>query len=241
MKRISGKFHGTGAACYICCGFVPDAVRLVNVEAATPTYLWWNRHMGIAATIEGIYREAAATALSDLEAGAGIQPFYGHGGNVLTSTQAGTTTYGEGNYLKEDRRDYRYSQDRTHEPGDAMSSDIVQWTSDGSTVYTGYFNEDVVGTYIGPGSPIVIDGKLYMITTLTGGAGEATTEVTLNVKGVKGHEVAGKGLVEFIGGMYGYKPMVAGEFAKPGFLISDTTLNVDGNMVVFDAWEWDSD
>jgi len=35
--------------------------------------------------------------------------------------------------------------------------------------------------------------------------------------------------------------MVAGEFAKPGFLCNDTTVNEDGMMVVFDAWQWDSD
>ena len=243
MKRICGKFHGTGAAVYICCGFVPDAVELVNVEFNTPVYLWWNRHMADDSqlSIEGIYRDENGGALANLAQGAGIQPFYGHGGNVLTSTQAGTTTYGEGVYLKEDRKDYRYSQNRTHEPGDALADDIVKWTSDGAAVYTGYFNEDVVGTYIGPGSPIIIDGRNYMISALAAAAGEATTEVTLNVVGVQGSSLAGKGQVQFIGGKYGFKPMVAGEFAKPGFLINDTTVNADGQMCIFDAYTWDSD
>ena len=243
MKRISGKFHGTGAAVYICCGFVPDAVKLVNVENDTPNYLWWNRMMADASqlSIEGIYRDENGGALGDLAAGAGIQPYYGNPGSVLTATQVGTTTYGEGVFLKEDRRDYRYSQDRTHEPGDALNEDIVKWTSDGAAVYTGYFNEDVVGTYIGPGSPIIIDGKMYMINTLAAGEGEATTEVTLNVAGVTGSAMTGRGQVQFIGGMYGYKPMLTGEFAKSGFLVNDVAVNVDGDMVVFDAWVWDSD
>ena len=242
MKHLSAKFHGTGAAVYICCGFVPDAVKLVNVELNTPCFLWWNRLMADDSqlSIEGILRDEDGGALLDLAQGEGIQPFYGHGGNVLTSTQAGTTTYGEGVYLKEDRKDYRYSQTRTP-AGDAASEDIVKWTSDGAASYTGYFNEDVVGTYIGPGSPIIIDGKMYMISALTAGQGEATTEVTLNVAGVPGSSRTGKGQVQFIGGKYGYKPMVAGEFAKPGFLCNDTTLNANGNMIVFDAWTWDSD
>ena len=244
MRRIAGKFHGTGAALYICCGFVPDAVKLTCIEYNTPTYMWWNRLMGddSALSIEGVGRDEDGGALLDLTAAGGIQPFYGHDGCVLTSTQAGTTTYGEGTYLKEDRKDYRYSQTRAVDPGDAVASDIVKWTSDGAATYTGYFNEDVVGTYIGDGSPIIIDGRGYMISVLAAGTGNATTEVTLNGYGVQGSSLTGKGRVDFIGGKYGYKPMVAGEFAKPGFLISDGTyFNVDDKLVVFEAWQWDSD
>lgn len=235
MKWIGGKWHGTGAELVVCCGFVPDAVKIVNVEYATPIYMWWDRNMGIAACVEGIYRDENGGALADLEAGAGIQPYYG--GDLLTTTTAGTTTYGEGNYLKEDRRDYRFSDTASIAAhpmvGDAVSEDIIKWTH--YDAYTGHFNEDVNGTYIGPGSPIVIDGKLYMITTLSAAAGEATNEVTLNVSGVP------TGEVQFIGGMYGYKPMVAGEITPAGFRLNEDTVNTDGHMCVFEAWTWDSD
>ena len=130
MKWIGGKFHGTGDSLYICCGFVPDAVKIVNVEAATPLYLFWNRHMADASqlSIEGVYRAAAGGALGDLAAGAGIQPYYG--GDLLTTTSAGTTTYGEGVYLKEDRRDYRFWDERALLPGDGALGDITDWTLD---------------------------------------------------------------------------------------------------------------
>jgi len=237
MKRIGGKWHGTGAEVFICCGFVPDAVMIVNVELNTPAYMWWNRHMadGSALSIEGIYRDETGGALADLAQGEGVQPYYG--GDLLTTTLAGTTTYGEGVYLKEDRRDYRYSDTASiaanPQVGDAVSEDIVDWTL--YSGYGGHFNEDVNGTYVGPGSPIVIDGKLYTISALSAAAGEATNEVTLNVSGVP------TGKVEFIGGMYGYKPMVAGEVTPAGFRMNEDTVNTDGDMIIFEAWTWDSD
>ena len=237
MRMIGGKFNGTGATLYICCGFVPDAVKIVNVEAATPLYLFWNRHMADDSqlSIEGVLRDANGGALLDLAQGEGIQPYYG--GDLLTTTSAGTTTYGEGVYLKEDRRDYRYSDTASIAAhpmvGDAVSEDIITWTLD--ALYTGHFNEDVNGTYIGPGSPIVIDGKMYMISLLAAASGEASTEVTLNVSGVA------SGSVQFIGGKYGYKPMVANEVTPAGFRIADTSVNVNNNTCVFEAWTWDSD
>ena len=233
MKWIGGKFHGTGDSLYICCGFVPDAVKIVNVEAATPLYLFWNRHMADASqlSIEGVYRAAAGGALGDLAAGAGIQPYYG--GDLLTTTSAGTTTYGEGVYLKEDRRDYRFWDEKALLPGDGALGDITDWTL--VSGYTGHFNHDVNGTYCGPGSPIVINGNLYMISLLAAGTGNATTEVTLNVSGVA------TGDVGFLGGMYGYKPMVANEVTPAGFLCNEDNVNANGNMCVFEAWTWDSD
>ena len=237
MKWIGGKFNGTGAELVICCGFVPDAVKVVNLETATPCYMWWNRHMAddSALSIEGVYRDTDGGALLDLTQGEGIQPYYG--GDLLTTTTAGTTTYGEGSYLKEDRRDYRFSDTvgiaKHPYVGDAVSEDIVKWTL--YSGYGGHFNEDVNGTYIGPGSPIIIDGKMYMISALTAAAGEATNEVTLNVSGVP------SGAVQFIGGKYGYKPMVANEVTPAGFRMNEDHVNENNMTCVFEAWTWDSD
>ena len=238
MKWISGKWHGTGVELVVCCWFVPDAVRIVNVELTAPNYMWWNRHMADASqlSIEGVYRATGGAALGDLAQGEGIQPYYG--GELLTAANAGTTTYGGvANFIKEDRRDYRFSDTSSiaanADVGDAVSEDIVDWTYyDG---YTGFFNEDVNGVYVGPGSPIVIDGKLYMIAVLAAGEGEATDEVTLDKTGVP------SGKVQFIGGQYGYKAILANEVTPAGFRLNEDNVNTLGDICVFEAWTWDSD
>ena len=52
--RIGGVFNGTGADLYLCIGFVPDWVHLLNFEAATPVEFIWNRNMSrIADVVEG--------------------------------------------------------------------------------------------------------------------------------------------------------------------------------------------
>ena len=233
MKWVGGKFNGTGAELVVCCGFVPDAVKIVNLETATPCYMWWNRHMADDSqlSIEGVYRDTDGGALLDLAQGEGIQPYYG--GDLLTTTTAGTTTYGEGNFLKEDRRDYRFWDERAYLPGDGALGDITTWTL--VSAYTGHFNHDVNGTYCGPGSPVLIDGKLYMVSLLAAGTGNATTEVTLNVSGVP------TGAVQFLGGKYGFKPMVANEVTPAGFRMNQDNVNENDMACVFEAWTWDSD
>jgi len=221
MKTISGSFNGTGADLYICLGFVPDFVDVFNAEGTQILQAKWNIEMMRTAEIsEGIELSGADVAAAALTAGAGILPYYGR--ETLTSTMAGTVTYGEGVYLKRDDKDYRYGDD-----GDAVADDIDTWTF--TSGYTGYFNEDVTGTYIGEGSFIWIDGFKYAIQALTAGQGEASGEVTISHTGIK------SGLVEYISGKYGYKPMVANETTKEGFLISNTTINVNDAMCGFIA------
>ena len=223
MKTISGNFNGTGADLYICIGFVPDFVELFNLEGTQFLSAKWNIEMMRAAEVsEGIQFSGADVAGAALTAGAGILPYYG--GDTLTTTTAGTTTYGEGVYLKRDKTDYRGSD------GDAVSVTIDTWTLDSG--YTGHFNEDVTGTYIGEGSEIWIDGKRYMIQALTAGQGEASTEVTLSHTGVP------SGRVEYIGGMYTYKPMVDGEVTPAGFVIKNTTINVNNALIGFVAGQY---
>ena len=224
MKTISGHFNGTAADLYVCIGFVPDFVELYNLEGTQYLAAKWNIEMMRAAEVsEGIQFSGADIAGAALTAGAGILPY--HGGDTLTSTLAGTTTYGEGVYLKRDKTDYRYGTD-----GDSVSDDIDTWTLDSG--YTGHFNEDVTGTYIGEGSEIWIDGKRYMIQALTASQGEASGEVTLSHTGVS------SGKVEYIGGMYGYKPMVSAEITPAGFVISNTTINVNDSLVGFVAGQY---
>jgi len=229
--RIGGKFNGTGADVYICIGFVPDYVKLWNIEGATPLVLDWN--VGMTASVlcnEGILHPADGGATQDLANGAGVKPYYG--GTMLTTTIQTSVTYGEGVYLVEDSKDYRrVTNSATGIVGDAVAVDIATWTL--YSGYTGYFNEDVTGTYIGEGSRICIDGKWYSILVLAAGAGEATNEVTLNETGVK------SGDVQFIGGKYGFKPLAVGNVTPAGFRVSNTTLNVNNATIAFEAGMYD--
>jgi len=225
-KRIGGRFHGKGAAVYVCIGFVPDFVRLWNVESNTPAWIEWNKNMAQVLCNEGIYRDTNGGALADLAQGEGIQTYYG--GDILTATTQPSVVYGHAdvNYIEADFTDYRYGSQ------DAVSEDITKWTLDSG--YTGHFNEDVTGTYIAAGSEIIIDGKMYHIMVLTAGQGEASAEVTLSHTGVP------SGVVEYIGGAYGFHPVPVGNTTKAGFLINETTMQASGQIIAFEAGQYDS-
>lgn len=231
--KVGGTFNGTGADVYICCGFVPDWVRIWNLEGTQRILLEWNKLMqGCAEVVEGIQLTAADQTAAALTKGNGVLPYYGTG-SVLTASDVGTTTYGEGVYLAPDNKDYRYYSDNSpHGAGDAVAVDIDTWTLGSAANYTGNFNEDATGTYIGEGSSIIIDGMSYTIVALTAGQGEAANEVTLS------HNVS-SGVVEYIGGMYSYAPMTAGQVAMDGFLISNTTVNVNDARMAFEAGKYD--
>lgn len=232
MKRIGGTFNGTGATVYLCIGFIPDWVRLWNCEGTQRILLEWNIGMMRAAEIAGgIQLTAADQTAAACTTAAGIRPYYG--GTPLTSTDAGTVTYAEGVYLKKDPiTDYRqYSANNPAGYGDAVAVDINTWTLDTSANRTGHFNEDVNGTYIGEGSLIWIDGKVYAIEAVTAGQGEATDEVTLSV-------AAPSGVVERISGMYDFKPMIEGETPSHGFALFNTTVNVNNAICCFEAGTW---
>lgn len=230
MRIVGGRFNGTGADLYVCVGFVPDFVKVWNVESATPCSIEWDKNMTDILTIEGVYVDNAGGATQDMAFGEGIAPYFG--GETLTTTLAGVTTYGEGVYLKWDDYDYRYYNG--NKPlGDAVAEDIISWTLDTLANRTGHFNEDVTGTYIGEGSKIIIDSpglgpREYTILALTAGQGEAADEVTLNY-------AAPSGPVRYISGMYSMKPMIAGEVTPAGFLLSMATVNANGNICAFTA------
>lgn len=232
MRRIGGTFNGTGADVYLCIGFVPDWVRVWNLEGTQRIMLEWNINMMRAAeVVEGIQLTAADQTAAALTIGTGLLPYYG--GVTLSSTLAGTTTYGEGVYLKWDHNDYRkLAANSPNGIGDASTEDIVKWTLDTAAANTGHFNAGVAETYIGEGSKIIIDGKIYSIVALTTD-GDAADQVTLS------HSVK-TGEIQFIGGMYDFKPMVAGEVTAEGFLISNTTVNVNDAMIAFEAGKYDN-
>lgn len=228
MRVVQGTFNGTGATVYICVGFVPDFVTLWNCEGTQVIKVEWNAGMMRSAEImAGIQYTGADVAAAALTVGTGVAPY--RGGDMLTTTMAGTTTYAEGVYLTWDLVDYRYySGNSVAGVGDAVAVNIDTWTLQNSTNKTGKWNEDINGTYIGEGSPICIDGKWYVVAAVAAAAGEGDNEVTLS-------EAAKSGEVQFIGGMYSLKPMVAEKVTPAGFSITNTTLNVDDQIIVFEA------
>lgn len=232
--RIGGTLNGTGATVYLCIGFLPDWVDIFNYETSNDYQIHWDRNMlrttefvsGIQTHTGTTYRQTTA-----LTKGTGILPYFG--GTVLDTTTAGTTTYAEGVYLKPDNHDYRYlTADSPHGVGDAISLTIDTWTLGSATNFTGNFNADVTGTYIGEGSQIIIDGRQYTIVALTAGQGISANEVTLS-------SAVNSGAVQYIGGMYSTKPMVSGEVTKDGFSITNTTVNVNNALIGFQAGTWD--
>uniref|UniRef100_A0A6M3J650 Uncharacterized protein n=1 Tax=viral metagenome TaxID=1070528 RepID=A0A6M3J650_9ZZZZ len=242
MHYIHGHFEGTGAALYLQLGAVPDEIEIWNLDGATPDTFIWNKMMGSnILTVEGITRIGSGGAVTDEVFGAGISPYYG--GDLLTTSNQSNTTYGGGVYIERDDKDYRYFTDSAAGiSGDAATTTIDTWTLDTAATPKGHFNGDVTGTYIGPGSLIrVVDTKgkgsgkhTYeaFIVALTAGQGVSSDEVTLSW-------AIPSGRVDFIGGMYGYKPSTVGTVTKAGIKLNMTTpLNVDGEHHAFRAiWQ----
>lgn len=225
-KIVGGRFNGTGTAVVVCCGFVPDFVRIWVPDAADNfARAIYSKNFVSHDAVEGVVMDSDGTSYSEYTYGEGIQPYYG--GDTLTATLAGTVTYGNGVYLKWDDKDYRYGAD------DAVSDDIDTWTLDTAATPTGHFNEDVTGTYIGVGSRICIDGKWYTITVLAATEGEGDNEVELNYP-------AKSGDITYISGKYSMKPMVAGEITPAGFKINATAvININDEIQVFEAGRYD--
>ncbi len=236
MREIAGVFNGTGATLYFCLGFIPDWVHLRNHETGNDYEIEWNINMmRCTEYVEGISTVTAGGTYRDMTAltkGTGILPNYGK--TVLTTTTAGTTTYGEGVYLKYDNRDYRYlSTESPHGLGDATENNIDTWTlTDGSTNKGTFGTAGATGgTYIGEGSEICIDGRWYAIVAFTSDGGDAD-DITLS------HKV-GSGKIDFIGGMYSFAPMIAKEMTSDGFVLTNTSVNVNNALCSFVAGKYD--
>lgn len=224
-KMISGTFNGTGAALYLCIGFIPDFVDIYAAEDAELAHAHWNKGFTAAESVEGFIDHGGAQATVLYTAGTGIRPYYGR--ELMTSTIQTSTTYGSGVYLVKDNRDYRSV--------DLASGDVTvdTWTLDTSGSRSGHFNEDVAGTYIGEGSKIKIDNRWYVIESVTGGTGEASDEVVLNY-------AAPSGEVQFITGMYDYVPLALNKVSPEGFYLAATTeINVSGQINMFVAGTYD--
>jgi len=230
-KIVAGTFNGTGAALYMCIGFVPDWVRVIALEDDAMASAYWSREFRAADINEGGVDTNGATAIVLKTYGTGIAPYYG--GELMTSDNQTSVTYAEGVYLELDDADYRFYDDGN---GDGVAYDIDTWTLDTSGNRTGHFNEDVKssGNRIGEGSKICIGGKWYQIEALTAGQGEAADEVTLNYP-------VPSGKITAITGMYSTKPVPIGRTSKAGFKLNLTALvNVNDEINFFEAGTYDN-
>lgn len=239
VKAVKGHFNGTGATVYLCLGFVPDMIELYNLESATVETIKWCSVMAAdVLTTEGIERPKGGGAVLDYAFGEGVAPYYG--GDLLTTSNQTSVTYGEGVYLGWDLTDYRYyTVSAAGITGDASTTDITTWTLDTAATPSGHFNGDVTGTYIGEGSLIRIRAgqgsgqHVYeaYINALTAGQGVSSDEVTLS-------QAVPSGTVEYIGGKYSMSPIAVGNVTPPGVVVNDTTVNANNGMVAFVAWQF---
>ena len=238
LQLITGHFHGTGADLYLQLGNIPTFFKMWGIEEGTPDILEWCPEMAADdLAVEGVFYPKGGGAIEDYAFGEGVSPYYG--GEVLTTTNQPSTTYGGASvdFIEIDDKDYRYYTDvDAGISGDASSETISTWTLDTAGTPSGHFNGDVVGTYINDGSRIRIkstDNKhvyeAFIVASALSASGGAANEVTLSW-------AVPSGTVEYIGGRYGCVATAVGKVSKPGLLINDTSINVSGAMVAFMAF-----
>ena len=216
-----GKFNGTGAAVYIGIGFIPDWVKVWNGEDADVAMIIWNRNMlAIADIAMGEVFATAAGITGDPRAvgDTGIVLYYG--GELISATSTV--------YLKP-IPDSERNQIRNSSTGKR----ITTWTIDTSGSYTGHFDQGVNTTYVGEGSLVSVDGRLYGLHTITND-GDASDEVYLFGGSLGVYAPSGK--VDFIGPMYDFIGCAAGDTTLQGFGLTATSVtNVSGELCCFEA------
>jgi len=243
MKRFQFTFNGTGADVYLCLGEIPDHVLIVPIGGSattgvtdTATLEWWR--MGGAHNVisQGqLTYENTKLSRANYVIGGGDGISLYRGGDVMTSSNQTSVTFGEGVYLEPFDMDMRYGPTHGKTPYDSVSAVINQWTLDTAANRTGHFNEDVTGTYIGPGSRIIIAGVEYFIHTLTATEGSGADEVTLN-------EAAATGQIEYIGPKWTTRPVPIGATTKAGIKLETVTgdINTDGETHLVIATMFDN-
>jgi hypothetical protein len=230
--KVQHTFNGTGAAVYLCLGFIPDYVKIISGEDADLGMIEWYRNAGCAEIARGIHNVGISGVVQQdarTVADGGIVIY--DGGEELTVSNQTSIAYGEGVYLAPDTRDFRLSSVDVLNPGDGSGDDVMRWVLGNGTNKTGNFlgvtgiGADVVGTYVGEGSRIKIRSARYgsfpeydaMITALTAGQGGAANEVTLD-------RAIPSGDIVRLGGKFGLAPMARGLTTLPGILLEMTSV-----------------
>jgi hypothetical protein len=229
-KIVSGTFNGTGAALYLGIGFLPDWVKVFNLEDADLAEVRWSKNMRSKEQEEGRLGiriqdtgTSAGYSLAVLANAAGIAQYLG--GDTMT---AASTVY-----LVKDDLDYAKN------PQGGGTGAITDWTLDTSGNRTGKFDDGVDTTYVGEGSEVIIrpdttkQPRRAVITALTND-GNADDEVELSV-------AIGTGDVLKIGPMYDYRGAANRAIIPAGFAINATSvINVSGELCFFEAGTYDN-
>lgn len=235
--KVQYTFQGTGADLYLCLGFIPDYVQVLNAELSTGTRWEWYRNAGCAEIVKGIELAAADVAFDALAIGdKGIKIY--DGGDLMTATNQTALTYAGAVYVRPDGRDYRLISTDAINPGDGSGGSITTWTLGNSGNRTGNFNANVVGTYVGEGSRIKIRPSRYaafpeydamMIASISANTGSAANSVTLD-------RAVPSGEVVRIGPMFDMIAVPRGEVTQPGilleFLTSEMGVSGDTHIIV---------
>lgn len=222
-KKFSGMYVGAGtSALHLGFGFVPDKVRIQNIDQSQAEELVWTKEMARAATgAEGIIRVGVGDTPSFalLTFGAGVVRYYGQ--DLIGTASA------QYQMLAQDLSTFRGDMRQKGTDGD-----LNAWVLDTAATPTGHWNAECNTTYVGVGSEIQIDGKTYAVTALTSN-GEATDEVTLS-------EAAPTGDIEAISYLYDFAPATAGLTMPAGIQINDTSyVNVSGQKCLIEAEQLD--
>jgi len=235
MRSIEATYNSTGAAYYLCIGFIPDWVDIIAVGDAEVAHAHWSKGFTTAASDNGFMEHGGSQATSLYTAGAGIEPY--EGGDQMTSTIQTTVAYGDGVYLGWDEiGDYKSNSSYGYE-----DEAIASWTLDTTANRTGHFNSDVPasGNRIGEGSRILIKEeaggaeKEAVIEVLTAGQGISADEVTLS-RAVK------SGTIYRITGRWDLLPIAIGKVAPAGIKMSATTdINANDERALIRAGSFD--
>ena len=232
MKVVSGCFNGTGAAVYVCVGFVPDWVKMIDQTGTNVAWIEWNINLAVVG-FEGIKYADDGTKVhaTRLTVGTGIAPY--EGGDLLTSSNQTSTSYGEGVYLHWDDKDFSLTASGALATG---LTKVDKWTLDTVGTPSGSIGKEISSTYFGVGSRLYIEGKWYHVGALANAdptIGGTADDITLS-------RAAPTGRIDFITGKLGsFQPIPLGVNSKAGFKINETTLNADNSKILFQAGTFD--
>jgi hypothetical protein len=236
MRSIEATFIGTGAAQYLCVGFIPDWVDILAVGDSEMAKAHWSKGFTSAASDNGFIDHGGAQATVLYTKGTGIEPY--EGSDLMTSTNQTDVTYaGDGVFMGWDSiGDYRNNASYGY-----ASSPLDTWTLDTVGSLTGHFNDNIVaaGNHIGEGSRILIKEsaggaeKEAIIETLTAGHGVSADEVLLS-RAIK------SGSILRISGRYDLIPIALGKVSPAGIKLNATTeINVNGERNLIRAGSFD--
>jgi len=225
MKIISGTFNGTAATLHVGIGFIPDWVKIWNIEDGDglAVALEWSRNMRSIEQPEGILLDSTnkRTELT-----------YGNGVTIYRGSPAGFSS-AQTAYIARDPSPNKVAANTDEDA-------IDTWTLDTPGSRTGSWADDCNTTYVGEGSRIAIrqnsNDRIYWATVLAmTNEGADDDEVTLD-------EDIQTGRIEYLQGMYDYLGVKANVEVPEGFVINETSvLNVSGEMCMFEAGSYSND